>query len=229
MATAFFSIFQLLADFYLNARQGDKGALKKNLGELLEEAEGNTRLLLQFSPLYSSLFKDDNKTIKLLEKINKNYFSYGANSSLAYYYNKQGKKNKSLNVILKDLKHLSIENYYLSTIIKKLHSYERYEESLPYIETALDNFPYSFVILELKGNALLQLDKKEKAIEVYEKSLSYNTGYVGLRKKIRDLKNEDKLLDKLIPKDVYSFIKENRNKIKLNNYYFSKPFKCYKK
>ena len=211
-------IFDITADFYLNARKGDRNNLRKNLDDLIDEAEGNTRLLLRYAPIYASAYEQDNTTIKILERVNKNFFSTSARSSLSYYYDKQGKKDAAVKVFYKDLEHIENDNYYLGYIINKLHDYEKYDESMQYIDKALVNFPHSFTMLELKGDALLQLDQKAAAIKAYEESLKYNNAHASLRKKIQDLKNEENLLDDLLPLEVYDFIAENKGKITTNNY-----------
>ncbi|MCL6294875.1 DUF3857 domain-containing protein [Jejuia spongiicola] len=211
-------ILRLTADFIYYARKEDLINVRKNLDSLLELSQDNLRLLLAYSPLYSSLFKEDNKTKALLEDINKRYFDMSAITQLARYYEKLNKKDKVIELYTKNLQHLSADNLYLIKVIKKLHSYKNYKESLKYIDMALGNFPYSFQALELKGDALVQLSKNKEAIQAYEKSLRFNSAKSSLRKKIKDLKNESNIINDFALKNVYSYIESNREKIKTNNY-----------
>jgi len=212
------NLFNLTADFYLNARKENKKGLKKNLDDLIDEAKGNTRLLLRYAPLYAALYDDDDTTIKILEDINKNYFITQASKSLSYYYDKKGRKEDAINVLYQDYDNLKNDNYYLQTIIEKLQSYDKYKESIAYIAEGLNNFPHSFTMLEYKGDALLQLNKKKEAIAAYEASLKYNSAHTSLRKKISDLKEEKNRIDDLIPEEVYQFIADNKGVIPSNNY-----------
>ncbi|WP_100612969.1 transglutaminase domain-containing protein [Confluentibacter lentus] len=207
-----------LADFIYNARKEDIAAVRKDIDNLLMLSKGNIKLQLRFAPLYSTLFKEDDKTIELLEDINSNFFDYTAISTLSNYYSKQNKKDKVLKILSKDQAFLSNDNTYLVPIIKKLQTYQDYKQSLDYINLALENFPYSFELLELKGDALNQLGEKKKAIESYESSLKHDSANSALRKKIKDLKNEPNLLNDITLADAYSFIEKNRSKITTNNY-----------
>ncbi|NNK60897.1 MAG: DUF3857 domain-containing protein [Flavobacteriaceae bacterium] len=214
-------VFNITADFMYNARQEDRVKLKRNLNDLIRVAQGNTRLLLRYIPLYSILYEDDDTTIKLLEDLNDDHFEYAAVKSLARYYEKQNKKDKVLKLLTKDMSHMQEDNLYLKAIIDKLHNYQEHKKSLEYIDMALDNFPYSFQMMELKGDALLQLDRKKEAIDFYERSLTHNSAHKSLRKKIRDLKNEPNLLNELVLEEAYDFIKEKRGTITENNYGFN--------
>ena len=211
-------IIHLTANFIYNARKEDMLSVRKNLEDLSKLCKDNLKLQLTYIPLYSTLFKEDDKTIKLLEDVNKNFFDMSAIIKLSRYYDKKNKKDKVIKLLSKDIDYLNSDNTYLLNLIKKLHSYQMYSESMPYIEIALRNFPYSFQILELKGDALVQQNKKAEAIKAYEASLRFNSAKNVLRKKIKDLKNEPNILNDFVIKDVYTYIEDNRDKIKSNNY-----------
>ncbi len=211
-------ILRLTGDFIYNARKEDLVNVRKNLDALLKLSQNNLRLLLAYAPLYSTLFKEDDKTMALLEDINKRYFDMSAIIQLSRFYEKKNKKDEVIKLYTKDLQYLSTDNLYLIKVIKKLHSYKNYKESLKYIDLALNNFPYSFQVLELKGDALVQLNKNKEAIQAYEKSLRFNSAKKALRKKIKDLKNESNIINDFALKNVYTYIENNREKIKVNNY-----------
>lgn len=211
-------LLHLTADFIYNARKEDLANVKKNLDALLDLSQDNLRLLRVYSPLYASLFKDNDKTMALLKDINKRYFDMSAIKQLSKYYEKTDKKDKVIELYTKDLEYLSTDNIYLLNIIKKLHSYKNYKESLKYINMALSNFPYSFQVLELKGDALVQLNKNKEAVVAYEKSLRFNSAKSSLRKKIKDLKNQSNIINSFVLKNVYDYVENHRGKIKINNY-----------
>ncbi|MDO5971033.1 DUF3857 domain-containing protein [Flavivirga aquimarina] len=211
-------MLHLAADFVYNARKEDMSGVRKNLDDLTKLSKHNLSLRLRYIPLYSTLFKEDDKTISLLEDINEDFSDMSATLMLSRYYDKQNKKNKVIKLLSKDIDYLNNDNTYLLSLIKKLHAYQMYKESMPYIEMALHNFQYSFQILELKGDALVQQNKIDEAIKAYEYSLKFNSAKSSLRKKIKDLKNEPNVLDDFVIKDVYSYIEKNRKKIESNNY-----------
>ncbi len=214
-------MIQITADFMYNARQENIAKVKKNLDQLIKELDGNTDLMLKFAPLYASLFEEEGKAIKLLENFSKDHWSYGIESQLSAYYDKKGDKKGALNVIKKNIDYFETNNGYLKRIIRKLHGYQKYESSLEYIEKGIENFPYSFTLHEYKGDALLQMGKKEEAIKAYEESLRHNSNYRSLRKKIKDLKNQPNFLTELVIEDAYDYIQETRGKIESNNYGFN--------
>ena len=211
-------LLHLTADIVYKARKEDISGIISTLDEIITISQGNIKVLLNLAPIYNNISNDDSRTVEILEKINANYFDYSTIITLSNYYEKKNKTEKALEILSKDFDHLSDDNAYLSTFIKKLQKYQRFEESLKYIEIALNNYPYSFQMLELKGDALVQLGKVKEAIKSYEKSLKFNSGNSSLRNKIRDLKNEANILNQLAVKDVYNYIKKHRGKITKNNY-----------
>lgn len=219
-------ILETTASLMLAARKQDMGQVKSDFEKVISQAKErkDASMLIKFAPLYASLYNSDEKTIELFEELNKDYFSYVIPSNLSYYYDKLDQKDKSISVLSRHLDYLSKDITYLNRLVRKLHKYERFEESLQYINTALSVFPYSFVTLELKGDAMLRMNKKKEAIEFYEQALSFDTANKKLRKTIRDLKREDKILDQIVFKEVYKFIETNRDKVKTNNYGYNLLF-----
>jgi predicted negative regulator of RcsB-dependent stress response len=201
-------------------REGDKSKVKNVLGMLIKDADDleSYKLKTTYASFYSSYFNEDKKTISLLKEIIDEYFYYTAYSSLARQYNKENQDEKAIK-LYKDLLEKFPDD--ISTILKlvnKLQDIHRYEASLPYIEKALQNFPYSFVFMEKKGKALQQLKKKKEALVWYKKALAHNSGKTSLRNKINDLENIEDPIKDLIIKKPYDYIKENRGKITENNF-----------
>lgn len=206
------------ADYIYNARSENMTVLKENLNNILSISSENVNMLLRCAPIFGQVFNEDEKTISILEDINNKFFDYSGIQTLSRYYDNKKEKEKSLKILSKDFDNLVSDNTYITPIIEKLHNYKKYEESLSYINKALDNFPYAYEILELKGDALLKLDDKEGAILAYENSLKHDSSNSNLRKKIKDLKNEPNILNDIILSDVYKVIELNRGKISSNNY-----------
>lgn len=208
------------ADFIYNARQENKAKVKKNLDKLMKMADGNTKLVLRYAPLYASLFEEENKTISILEDLEKSTFDLALVRQLVSYYDRRNQKDKVMDMLTNEIEYLGTDNYYLRSIINKLHQYQKHKESLKYIDQGLSNFPDSFVFQELKGDALLQIDK-QKAITAYQASLAHNSNDKSLRKKLKDLNNENNVLKDLVTEDAYGLITDTRGKILTNNYGFN--------
>jgi len=209
------------AKFMYNARKEDIIKVKKNLDNIVKLAEDDVVLSLKCIPMYSSIFEEDSKTLKLLEKLASKRFNYSLNNRIARIYANKNDKKQVLKYITIGEDYFQDDNYFLKDIINTLHAYQDYKESLPYIEQGLKNFPYSFVLQELKADVLIQLKKEKEAIAYYEKVLSHNSADRNVRRKLKDLKNEENIIETLINDKIYDQVEERRNIIKENNYGFN--------
>lgn len=201
-------------------RREDKRDIKSYLDLLTTEllAEEKVNLLKVYAPLYSSFLKDELKYIKILETINKKYFDYSVRNTLVNYYDGQNRPEKALAILMENDKLLKNNFSAVDDIVSYLHHLERYEESLPYIDILLRIYPYSFIAMEYKGDALFQTTKKQEALVEYKKSLSYNSGNSSLRRKIQDINVEEDIIEAYLKEDLYAYINEKRNSGIINNY-----------
>lgn len=211
------TFMKTMAQFLLEARSNNLDKLKQSVDLLFDDPYFYSNLKPTFAEYYARL-NDEEKTINRLEIINKNHFNYKAINSLSYYYKKKNEQEKSLAVYNKPLDKLSYNNDVLEDYINRLIDFKKYEEVLTYINKGLVNFPFSAKFQRLKGDALVQLDKKKEAIESYEKSLDRNPLNKSVRKKIENLTGAEDLIEKIRITDAKSFIENNRNTIKTNNY-----------
>ncbi len=211
-------IFKYSAKLLLGIRKEDKAEVKKHLKYLTTEHKDYTNILKIYVSLYSGYLNEGEEAIEVLKDLNSNYFDFGAIKSLAKMYNKQNKKEKVLNLFKKQYKNISADNTYLKNYVQYLHQYKMYEESIPYIEQVLKQFPYSFVAMEYMGKALEQTGKKKEALKYYKRSLKHNGAKKSLRKKIEDLSNTKDYFTDLATDNVYEFIGKNRSKNLQNNY-----------
>jgi len=211
-------IFKVSADVMLQLRNSDQQGLVLNMEKLIDIAKGYPKLLNTYAPLYASILKDEEKTIKILEDLTRDHFDFTALNQLAYYYEKQNKKDKVLKLYKRVDENLKSSNLIIREIIEKLHKYDRYEESLPYIKKLKENFPYSFVADRYEGDVYMKLGKKQKALKAYKASLLHNMENSKLRKKIQDLQNQKDFLEELHEPEIYSYIQKERGKIKTSSY-----------
>ncbi len=207
-----------VAQFMLDIRNEDYTNLRKTLDEMGKLASDKMTLLNKFIPLYDQLFQERKLAVSIFEEALSRKFNASLANSLIGYYEKQNEKDKVIKLREQYVSFFPSENTFLFSLIRKLHKYKRYKESIPYIEKALVNYPYSFKAMKFMGNALLQLEEKEKALKFYRKSLLYNNGDSELLKKIETLSREENYVDKYKIEDVYQYIEDTRNKNIKNNY-----------
>lgn len=213
-----YQVLKLMGQIILDARNEDMEAFRKTLDTLVVTSSDRIVLVKNIIPVYDNVFKDQERTIKEYEKILKKKFSPSLMSGLAKYYMKLNRKEDVINLYKEYADNYPSENDFLFNLINKMHTYKMYKESMKFIDLALKNFPYSFKAMEYKGNALLQLGNKKKAIEFYEKSLIYNNGNKKLIKKIETLTRKSNIIETYIENDVYGYVDKERSKYTDNNY-----------
>ncbi|NRD21355.1 hypothetical protein HNV08_14955 [Winogradskyella eckloniae] len=211
------------AEFLYHARKEDLTGIKETLERLntLAETYDNTHFKLRYAPLFDQLFQDQDRTITALENIIKDNFSISAENKLIVYYDKKNEKDKVLALIDKHYEELKNDNSYLKRIVNRYVEYQMFDKALPYTAEMLQNFPYSFTTMELRGDILKQMGKTKEALVYYEKALTHNSGDTGLRKKINDLSKKSNIINELVLEEAYDYITEHRNKITTNNYGFN--------
>lgn len=206
------------ANIISHIRREDKKAVKKELEIITNDYDDQLGIIKIYLPIYSNYLNEEARSIEVLEKMNKDYFDYGALRKLAGLYDKQDKQDKVLNLFKDKYEHLKSDNIFLKDYIEYLHSYKKYEESMPIIDQVLENYPYSFVAMEYQGTALEQTGDKKKALAYYKKSLKHNGNNTSLRKKVEDLSEYKDYFEDIETCNIYEYIAENRNKGTKNNY-----------
>ncbi len=215
-----FDLAHATCDFLEAARDNNMDRLKKILDRLIKDAFDiqNPKLITIYAPIYKNLFNDEEKTIEILNRVINDYYHYLAYDELVSIYNEKNEDEKVVELLKKFYLVNKEDNKTLYYLTSKLYEMQHYKEALQYIDSALMNFPYSFMFMEEKAKNYLQLKNKKEALKWYKKSLSHNTGSYKLRKTVDDLENREDPLKGLIIQNVYKFIRENRNKVKKNNY-----------
>lgn len=180
-------------------------------------SSGDLESVMTYLPFYSSLLEDDKKMYAAYKKLDKKYFSYDLKMRMANYYSDMNNFPKVISI----LKYIADNNPDLAFKKNIAYCYQGYgyfAESKKYIQECLNLFPYSFTSMEIMGDALLQTGDQNGAIDYYNKSLFFNSGNSDLRRKIRDITNQPDVVEDYRVKDIYKFIKEERNVITENNY-----------
>ncbi|NJB71423.1 hypothetical protein GGR42_001885 [Saonia flava] len=211
-------VLKKISELLIHLRNENKERVKEVMDDIALNHSDNIKILRSYLFVYSQYLNEDSKSLEILENINKDYFNYPALKSLASNYNKLERKEEVLPLFANIYEQLLGDNSYLEDYINYMHQYKKYEESIPFIEQMLKNFPHSFNAMELMGNALEQTGQKKKSLEYYSASLKHNSASKSLRKKINDLSKEKDYFKQLEVSDVYGYIAKNRNKGVENNY-----------
>ncbi|MFA7273730.1 MAG: transglutaminase domain-containing protein [Crocinitomicaceae bacterium] len=204
-------------------RKEDKRQTRVYLDKLIQVANSmeSVNLLKAYTPIYSSIFNDTKTHVKILEGMNKKFFDYDVRSQLSNYYDDINKMPKAYAFLMENAKNMDNDFLTSRDLVYYLQKHERYKESLPHLERMLQIYPYSFITMELKGDALLQLDRKDEALKCYGESLIYNSGNADLRRKMEDITNKKDLIEEFVEKDIYAYIAQTKNKNIPNNYGFN--------
>lgn len=216
-------LMHYVLDITIEAKKMDQESVKRKLNEFVSFAqkEEYVYMLPTYANFFTALYNTDEKIVKILEKANNNYMVYSVLSKLSSIYNKKGYKSKSNQLYVDLHKQLRGDNTIILTIARNYYNSESYDKALEYVEKGLNNFPYSFVLMELKGDILLQQDKKNEALALYQKALMYNSTDRGIRTKISTITEEENIVKTLKTQDIYEFIKAHREDNQTNNYGYS--------
>ncbi|WP_250433232.1 tetratricopeptide repeat protein [Hanstruepera flava] len=213
-----YSFMKTIADLMILSRTGNRETMTSKLDELLIDETLFSSLKPTFAEFYASAFNDYARTTEVLEKYNKEEFNWEIVKYLAYYYEKQNRTDEAIALYDDSIINFKYDNNSIYNMVQLLHRLGKYERSLKYIDIAIKNFPNSHVFLVFKGDALLQLNETDKALECYEKALISQPSNLKLRSTINDLKKFKNPLIGLHLTDPYNYIKSNRNTIQENNY-----------
>jgi len=213
-----YSFMKTTAEFMILFRQNARQKMRQKLDTLMGDPNLPSSLKPTFVEFYSSIFNDDNATIKTLETLNAEEYNWEIIKYLAYYYKKQNRIEDAIKLYENSLQLYDTDNDVHYKLISLLHDTGQFERSIEFVEKALENFPNSYIFTKFKGDAYVQLNKKAEAIKLYEVALLRNPSEYDLRVKINDLKNSKNPLNKFRVKDAYNYIKANRVTNTNNNY-----------
>lgn len=216
-------LMHYVLDITVEAKKMDQISVKNKLDEFIDYCtkEEYIYMIPTYANFYSLLYNDDDKTLKILEKVNNKYMEYSSMYKLASIYKKKGQSAKANQLYLELHKNLPTDNTIILSIARHYLSTENYNKALEFINKGLDNFPYSFVFLELKGDVYMQQNMKNEALKNYQKALTYNSQDSQLRTKISTITEDEGYVKKLKTQDIYDYIKTHRKEPKENNYGYS--------
>ncbi len=209
-------VLKYTADFYRAIREQDIYNLKKSLKGIYDAAEKNMspKEMMLAAALYYQVLQEPETAENLIDNLLKKLSVPDAYSLLIAIYKDQNKKNKVIKTYDNYLKHSMdwskvniLENY-----ASDLYDFQNYKKMIPITDVGLKLFPYAFVLMEKKGDALHQLGKDKEALSLYEQAFKHNSADGSLREKIRDLKKEKDPFDLIKTRDIYAYIKQTRGR-----------------
>lgn len=204
-------MLQTLFDFIIASRKLDANLMLVKIEELFATSENNEFYITSFASIYEKLKNDKTTAIKMLEDlVSKKENIIGYNQLKKYY--KDANRKEDVEIITKTLSsRYPSSNSFRKEYIDLLFNDKRYDEALVEIDEALANFPYSFSLLQAKGNIYSSLNKFKEAETCYRQSLSHDSGNSTLRKKLYDITKLPDEIEEIATKDIYKVIKTRRN------------------
>ncbi|MGL2966071.1 transglutaminase domain-containing protein [Flavobacterium sp. XGLA_31] len=201
----------LLYDFFINARNSNMEAMISNLDDLFAKSNNSEFYLTSLAPLYDSLEKKKEKTIALLEGLLDKKENFTALAKLIGYYRDANRKEDVKRLFLERKKNYPYFNGVASDYISILIEEKKYTEALEEINNALANFPYSFYLLEQKGQVYNYMNNVKEAEKYMRQSLTHNSENSSLRKQLYDITKTPDEIEEIDIKDKYKIIKERRH------------------
>ncbi|GGB68258.1 hypothetical protein GCM10007424_05340 [Flavobacterium suaedae] len=211
-------LYSTLYDFLIVSRNQDVEEMMTKAETIVEKSYHNENLVISFSQLYTSLKNDKEKTISIYEELANRVENISAQNQLISYYNSVGRKDDVKKILLQRAEYYPYNNYIYEDLINIAYKESNYEEGIKYTTTALNNFPYSYGMMERKGNGYNYLKNTKEAEKYFRQSLVYNSADSSLRRTLYDITKTPDELEEVSTKDIYELIKNRRNSKLKNDY-----------
>src|SRR5690606_11702862 len=146
-----------LMDFLIATRKMDKENALQAYEALVESSANTEGILNAYSSVLYGITNDRERVIDFLEKRHKKSINEEVINELIKHYNLSGKKEKRAE-LLKDRAERYPHFYSMAQgYISYLNEEKDYQKVVSLTERGLQNFPYSFVLMEAQGNAYNQI------------------------------------------------------------------------
>lgn len=198
-------------DFILASRKSDLNQMTTKLEELFSNSNYNEFYITSFINVYERLKNDKSKAIAMMEEMLAKRENFTALKNLISYYDDANRKEDVMR-LTKEISdrypfHNGMRDDYADLLIKE----KRYDEAMVEIDRALQNFPYSFRLMQQKGTIYNNQNKLKEAEVYFRKSLTHNSGNSSLRKQLYDMTKTPDEIEEVASKDIYEIIKKRRN------------------
>ena len=200
-----------LMDFLIASRRMDKEKALEAYESLVKVSANTEGILNAYSSVLYSITSDRERVIDFLEKLHEKSINEEVINELIKHYNLSGKKDKRAELLKNRAERYPHFYSMAQGYIGYLNEEKDYSKVIALTERGLQNFPYSFVLMETQGNAYNQIRDIAKAEELFKQSLSHHTGNSSLRKRLYDITKRKDESEEVITTNVYDYIKEHRN------------------
>ena len=201
----------IIYDFIIASRKSDINMMLQKLEELFSKSNNNEFYITTFSSIYEQLTNDKSKSIALLENLISKKENLTALYQLKNYYEQANRKAEVEKISRELTQSYAYSNEVRLDYINLLIDDKKYTEALVEIDKALANFPYSYVLMQKKGEVCYSLNKNAEAEKYFRQSLSYNSNNSSLRKRLYDITKTPDEIEEVATKDIYKVIKQRRN------------------
>lgn len=204
------SASQLLS-IIIESRNNNIEAMVSQIDNIIAESHNNEFYITTFAPMYDQLEQDKTKTITLIENLSKTSENYKSYMLLKNYYTAANRKEEVRQMVLERKKRyphiLDLGIEYIDILFEE----KKYDEALVEIDIYLQQFPYSFILMQKKGMAYNSKSDVKLAEKYFRQSLSHYSSNSNLRKILYDVTKIQDEIDLVRTQDVYKYIKDNRN------------------
>lgn len=198
-------------DFMIASKKSDIDGMLNIFHNLSIDSYNNEQFLVIEANLWDKLKNDKTKYKSILEKLYKEREVFDAGSNLMKYYNDSNDKDAVKKILTDRIKTYPSYNYFRNSYIEVLLNESKYEEAQKIIDENLSYFPYSFSDFERKADVYNLMKRNKDAEEYIRKYLVLNSGNTKLRKQLYDITKTPDEIESVETKDIYKFVKENRN------------------
>lgn len=205
------NMLKIMFDFIIASRKANLNLMLEKIEELFSTSDNNEFYITTFAPIYEQLKNDKTTAIVMLENLLATKENIVASSQLKKYYKDANRKDE-----VEKITHDLSDKYAYSNGLRKdyidlLILDKRYEEAMIEVDKALANYPYSFTLMQIKGNIYNSLNNLKEAEKYYRQSLFHDSGNEVLRKKLYDITKTPDEIEEIASKDIYKIIASRRN------------------
>lgn len=195
-------------DYIIRLQSGRKEYVKliDTVKEAFKEHPDNSQYLLYNYNIVKNTNPDPEAPARLLEDYLKDWHTHSIIQKLVSDYSERGKKDKAEKWLKRELEVTPYELSVMSQLVNLYYRKEEYKKALDMVEQELGIAPYNAPAWKDKGYIYEAMNKKNEAIESFEKALLYNPNLFDERRKIRELKGEKNLVAYFEKKEPYQEI-----------------------
>ena len=199
-----------LIDYFIAARNSNVDQMLDIYEKIVKMSANNESMYTFYCGTFASLKNDKDKTIRLLEELYQEKEIESVANSLTRYYNQTGRKEDRIRLLKKQYELYPYVNSTVTNYITYLNEEQNYKEVIEITNKLLQNFPYSFTLMETQGKAYNKMNDIKQAEKLFRQSLSHNSENTSLRKMLYDVTKKTDEAEQVVTKDVYDIIKKRR-------------------